>query len=180
MLEWIEHGVQFDLTSPIPPFFHTQISHEQVALDYWRQTLKPHYLQSGAIRQIPAPPPDNRHISKCFFVSKSSGGWRLVIDLRFINEHFEPLKIKFENLSLLKFANKDLEWGAKMDLSDAYHHLCLHPSLRPYFQFSVAGEFFEVIAVPFGWNLAPYVFTKFTRPVLTALRYPEVTRQAGY
>ena len=56
-----------------------------------------------------------------------------MIDLRFVNEHFEPRKIKFENLSLLKFAHKDLNWGAKMDLSDAYHHLCLHPSIRPYF-----------------------------------------------
>ena len=42
------------------------------------------------------------------------------------------------------------------------------------------GEFYECIAIPFGWNLAPYTFTKFTRPVITALRAPSATIDLGY
>lgn len=50
ILDWIDQGVLFPLTSEIPNFFHTQITHEDTALDYWHTTLKPHYLASGAMR----------------------------------------------------------------------------------------------------------------------------------
>ena len=52
-----------------------------------------------------------------------------MVDLRFVNSFFPVRKIKFENLSMLKYAHKALHWGAKIDLSDAYHHLALHPDL---------------------------------------------------
>jgi hypothetical protein len=98
-----------------------------------------------------------------------------VVDLREINKHFAPLKIKFENLSLLRFASNKVKFGGKVDLSDAYHHLALHKDLRRYFTFKIDGEFFRCVAVPFGWCLAPYAYTKFTRPIVTALRTPALT-----
>ena len=104
----------------------------------------------------------------------------MVIDLKFVNKHFPHQKIKFESLSHLRFAQASMRMGGKLDLSDAYHHLSIHPSLHHMFQFVVDGEFFECIAVPFGWNVAPYAFTKFTRPIIAALRAPELTRQFGY
>ena len=57
ILTWIQDGVFFDTTSVIPTFFHKQLPHDQEALSYWHTKLKPHYLQSGAIRAIPPPPP---------------------------------------------------------------------------------------------------------------------------
>ena len=170
----------FEPTALIPNFFHTQLTHAEDARQYWHTTLKPHYVNSGAIRHIPPPPPHARHVSRCFFVEKTSSGWRLVVDLRFVNTFFETQKIKFENLSLLKFANRKLQFGAKIDLSDAYHHLRLHDTLQPFFQFQIDGEFFQCVAIPFGWALAPFVFTKFTRPVITAIRYPRITQEHGY
>ncbi len=56
-----------------------------------------------------------------------------MVDLRFVNSFFEERKVKFENLAMLKYAHKDLAWGAKIDLSDAYHHLALHEDIQPYF-----------------------------------------------
>ena len=73
-------------------------------MEYWETHLCPHYLESGAIKVIPAPPPDHRFVSKCFFVEKTTSGYRLVVDLRFVNAFFPDKKIKFENLSLLRFA----------------------------------------------------------------------------
>ena len=62
--------------------------------------------------------------------------------------------------------------GGKVDLSDAYHHLRLHPDIQDFFLFTIMGEFFQCIALPFGWCLAPYAYTKFMRPVIAALRQP--------
>jgi hypothetical protein len=70
--------------------------------------------------------------------------------------------------------------GSKVDLSDAYHHLALHPQLRKFFTFQIDGEFFTCVAIPFGWSLAPYAYTKFTRPIITALRSPGVPQTHGY
>ena len=104
ILSWIRDGVYFPVTQSVPPFFHKQLTHDPAARLYWHTKLRPHYLSSGAIRLVPPPPANNRYISKCFFVPKSSGGYRLVIDLKFINKHFDVQKIKFENLGTLRFA----------------------------------------------------------------------------
>lgn len=130
ILQWIKEGVSFPLTHPITPFFHSQINHSPDALHYWHTKLKTHYLASGAIERIPPPQKHEAFVSKCFFVPKSSSGYRLVVDLREINTHFEPLKIKFEDLGLLRYASLNVQVGSKIDLSDAYHHLALHKSLR--------------------------------------------------
>ena len=137
-------------------------------------------MASGAIKRIPPPPTNRRFVIKSFFVPKSSGGYRLVIDLRFVNNHFPDNKIEFEDLSLLRFVPPTMKVGAKIDLSDAYHHLELHPSLQEYFQFTIDGIFYQCLAIPFGWNLAPYAFTKFTRPVITVLRNPGTVLRPDY
>ena len=67
-----------------------------------------------------------------------------------------------------------------MDLSVAYHHIRLHPSLVQYFQFTLLGKFYKCIAVPFGWCLAPYAYTKVMRPVVTAMRNPSLPHELGY
>ena len=102
------------------------------------------------------------------------------MDLKFVNRFFEVHKIKFENLGMLRYAQQGLTFGAKVDLSDAYHHIKLHDSLQPYFQFTINGEFFQCIAVPFGWCLAPFAYTKVMRPVITAMRNPRLPASQGY
>ena len=81
---------------------------------------------------------------------------------------------------MLRFAQRGLKFGAKVDLSDAYHHIRLHPSIAPFFQFTLDGKFYQCIAVPFGWCLAPYAYTKVMRPVITAMRSLGVSTANGY
>ena len=69
-------------------FFHKQIVPAEEELKYWKENLEPHYLSTGAIKRIPAPSTQDQYVSKAFFVVKTSGGYRLVVDLRFINQYF--------------------------------------------------------------------------------------------
>ncbi len=55
---------------------------------YWLEKLEPHYIYTGAIRRIDPPATDDQFVSKALFVAKASGGYRLVVDLRFINQFF--------------------------------------------------------------------------------------------
>ena len=68
-------------------------------------------------------------MSRSFFVEKSSGGFRLVLDLKFVNKFFEFPKVKFENLAVLKNANTEVTHAFSIDISDAYHHLRVAPSI---------------------------------------------------
>jgi hypothetical protein len=45
--------------------------------------LEPHYLSSGAIVKIN--PPVEQYVNRSLFVEKSSGGYRLVFDLKYLN-----------------------------------------------------------------------------------------------
>ncbi len=62
-------------------------------------------------------------------MSKNSGGYRLVLDFKHLNKHFEFEKVKFEGLPNLKFAPTTVKVGFSVDISDAYHHLAVHPDL---------------------------------------------------
>ena len=64
-----------------------------------------------------------------------------------------------------------------MDLTDAYHHVGIHPDDRHFFTFALdigGGEvqYISCSALNFGWSWSPYVFTAVMRPVVTYLRAP--------
>ena len=72
-------------------------------------------------------------MSRSFFVEKSSGGFRLVLDLKFVNKFFEFPKVKFENLAVLKNAPVGATHAFSIDISDAYHHLKVSENIQHYF-----------------------------------------------
>ena len=53
----------------------------------------------------------------------------MVVDLRFVNEHFESKPLKYETLAVIKYAPLEAAYGMSIDISDAYHHLHLSPLL---------------------------------------------------
>ena len=66
-------------------------------------------------------------------MDKSSGGYRLVLDLKHLNQYFEFGKVTFENLSVLRYAPRSITHCFSIDISDAYHHLAISEQLQPFF-----------------------------------------------
>jgi hypothetical protein len=87
------------------------------------------------------------------------------------------MSVKYETLSLLRFVPFDVCMGLSLDLTDGYHHFCLHPAIRPYFNFSFDNKYYECICLPFGWSCSPAVFTRMLRPVVALLRLPKLAAQ---
>ena len=73
------------------------------------------------------------HVSRAFLVAKHSGGYRLVIDLRHVNSHFDAPVVKFESLANLKMAPQAVHYATSIGVSDAYHHLRLSDNIAHYF-----------------------------------------------
>ena len=56
-------------------------------------------------------------------------------------------------------------WVTSIDLQDAYFHVPIKPTLHKYLAFLHEGNLFFFRALPFGLNVAPYIFSRI-------LRYP--------
>ena len=83
---------------------------------------------------------------------------RLISDCRELNQFVETKKFRLQNLhNIFPFLKKG-DWSAKIDLKDAYFHLPLHQSLKPYLRMEVGGEYWEFQAGCFGLNVMPHLF----------------------
>ncbi len=53
-----------------------------------------------------------------------------------------------------------------IDLRDAYLHVPIHGSFRRFLRFGINGRRFEFLVLPFGFSIAPWLFTMLLKPVL--------------
>ena len=73
-----------------------------------------------------------------------------MVDLRYINRWFTKVPVKFGTLQLLRFAPQGLHVGISLDLSDAYHHLCIADSIGHLFTFELNGVCYQHVGLPMG------------------------------
>ena len=121
----------------------------------------------GALRLVAAQP---YLCLPVFVVPKSSGSWRLVHDLRFLNRFLEVPRFRVESLDAVAALVQSGDLSATTDLADAYCHLPVHRRFQRFLGFSLEGRFYVWTCLPFGLALSPRLFTKALRPVLAQLR----------
>ena len=101
LLDWIRKGVSLPFRhGRLPPAFNHGVS----MLDANPAQLS--FLDTELARLVreghwekTAP---SRWTSRCFLVPKAGGGWRLVIDLRYLNTFFPKRTMKMETLKRLR------------------------------------------------------------------------------
>jgi hypothetical protein len=85
--------------------------------------------QTGAIRQINVNVA--RYCSASFVIPKKVlGKFRLIIDLRPLNQHCIDLPVKYDNIKDVKnlfSANRPVRFFGSIDISDGYHHFGIAP-----------------------------------------------------
>ena len=57
-----------------------------------------------------------------------------------------------------------------IDFTDAYLTVPMHPNSRQFLRFLWQGQSYQFVTILFGLNVAPRVFTKLMKPVITWLR----------
>jgi len=125
-----------------------------------------------------APAGERSHISRVFLVRKSNWTpeapkYRMVIDLRPVNEYCPEGTCRVEGLRELPNILRPGDHLTAIDLTDGYFHLSIHPDSRRYTTFHLAGiGYFRCVGMPFGWNLAPGHFCRLLEPVIRHLRSP--------
>jgi hypothetical protein len=96
-------------------------------------------------------------------VRATTGKRRLIVNLRSLNEHIDCPYFRIEDLRLARAWLERHHHVISFDIKSAYHHVTIHPSHRPWLGIQFEGKFYQFVALPFGLNISPWLFTKVMR-----------------
>ena len=166
VLEWISVGYKLPLLSvPTPHCRPNQ-----------RSALAEHDFVSAAVNELLA----NRCIQKVSkvphicsplsVVTNAEGKKRLVVNLRYLNQHLLKEKFKYEDMRMALLMSQPGDFMCSFDLKSGYHHIDIHKEHWQYLGFSWALnsrlEYYVFCVLPFGLATACFVFTKLMRPLV--------------
>ena len=113
---------------------------------------------------------ENQFVSKIFLRPKTDGSYRLILNLKQLNEFIEVQHFKLEDIRTAKNLMYKCYFMATIDLKDAYYLVPINRNHWKYLRFVFLNELYEFTVLPFGLNCAPYIFTKLMKPVVMHLR----------
>lgn len=169
LYRWIKDGVRlpFLYNNTPQPFVidnHAMCHEHKVFISTEIQSL----LESGAVEECVYRPKFVSPI-KCV-PKKGKDKFRLIIDLRRLNNYIDVPAFKYEDINLVL---QQIEHGDELisvDLKNGFQHILIHPEDRDYLGFQWGGSFFRFRTLPFGLSCSPYYFCKILRPVANYLR----------
>ena len=123
-------------------------------------------VQSGRVIKVDAPP----RIVNPLSVSENGEKKRLILDLRFVNQHLWKEHVKFEDFRTFENFIKKGSYMFHFDFRSGYHHIDIFEEHWTYLGFSWTENgvtsYYVFIVLPFGLSTAPYIFTKVCRVLI--------------
>ena len=122
-------------------------------------------LLSGAVVEVSS---TDLHVCNPLGVAVSTSGKpRLILDLRYVDQHLRSLRFKYEDIRTAADLFQKGDCFFKFDYTSGYHHLEIFPEHTFFLGCSwmVDGrqKFFKFTVLPFGLSTGPYIFTKVQR-----------------
>jgi len=104
---------------------------------------------------------------------------RFIFNLKKLNEHIHCPSFQMERLNDALRLIREGDWLTSIDLTQAYHHVPIHPSLRKYLRFVTqiqdkSIQIFEYTCLPMGMNVSPRLYQKTMKVVIELLRKHQV------
>lgn len=163
---WLESGVSFPEERRVP----SSQRQNRDSSDLQKSIITAH-IESDVVSGVLIPEPHPWCISPVFTVPKhGTDKWRMVVDLRIVNEAFDDRPFHYETLELVAQMVQTGDFMFTIDLKNAFQQLQLHPNMRRLFGITWNGATFVSTVLCFGWKLSPLVWTKLTREVVRLWR----------
>ena len=105
-------------------------------------------------------------ISNIFLRDKKSGGKRMILNLKKLNEQLPGKSFKMEHIGDAQRLITQDSWMITLDISNAYFHLGFKVKYQKYLQCEWQGQFYRFTTLANGIKFGPLVFTKVCKPVL--------------
>lgn len=149
-IEFEDQPCQFNLPKPI-----TFNSHEKLIVNQEIKKL----LSVDVVEKTDSICTDE-FVSNIFLRPKKNGKFRMILNLKSLNECVEYHHFKMETLkSAINLVTKDC-FVASVDLTDAYYSCMVDKSDRKFLRFMWEGEKYQYTCLPNGLATAPRIFTK--------------------
>lgn len=115
-------------------------------------------------------PVHGQFLSKIFTLPKADGSFRLILNVKELNEYINTTHFKMENYKTVINLMENGCYMSKIDLKDAYYTMPIAVAHRKFLRFKFDKKLYEFNCLPFGLNVAPLIFTKLLKPAVTFLR----------
>ena len=106
-------------------------------------------------------------ISTTFLREKSDVGYRIILNLKKVNESVKYRKFKTETLGTIIQHIRPNMYMAKLDIRDTYYII---PVYEPFLKFEYKSTLFKFMVLPNGSGEGPRKFKKLLKPPLPLLR----------
>jgi hypothetical protein len=125
-------------------------------------------LEKGAIVECEHEP--DEFVNNIFLRPKKNGSWRMILNLKPLNEHVVYTKFKMDTLKTVLPLVKPNCYMTSLDLKDAYYSVKIAEEHQKYLKFHWGDQLYKFVVLPFGYAQAPRRFTKLMKPIYANLR----------
>jgi hypothetical protein len=96
--------------------------------------------------------------------------WRLIIDLRELNNYCAEFNMSCETLKHLRHLSRPGDYFVSLDLADGYYTLGIREEDNDFFTVNCRGELRRLACLPMAWSGSAYYFCKLTQTFTDYLR----------
>ena len=112
---------------------------------------------------------EGEFISPIFIVPKKDGAYRMILNLKKINEKVSYNHFKMDTFeTALKLIKRNV-FRASVDIHHVYYSIPVAFEHRKFLCFLWKGKLYSYTCVPYGISCAPRLFTKLMKPVYATL-----------
>lgn len=169
VLSTLRDGLRLPWRAPPPPYRARPI-HQPPEVQAWGAHEIQRWVTRRFARKAKASEARKAQWAAASFVTDIARKPRLVVDLSHVNGSLGDRPFKYETLASFVSRLAPGDHMVSWDVSDAFHHVPLHPDESFRLAFMVGDDLYFPLSMPFGLKLAPWVLTKVLRPVLAWLR----------
>ena len=109
-------------------------------------------------------------ISNVFLRSKKDGGFRMILNLKPLNQKLKYEKFKMNTIKdVMKMLSRNMVM-ASIDLTEAYFHLPIFHDHISFLRYMWEEKMYEYCALPNGLCSGPWIFTRITKEIMKFLR----------
>ena len=109
-------------------------------------------------------------ISNIFLRREKDGSYRMILNLKELNEFVVYHHFKMDSLQAAARLMKPGCFMASIDLNDAYYSVPIHRDYQKYLKVEFNGVLYQYTCLPNGLSSAPRLFTKLMKSVYATLR----------
>ena len=149
----IIQGDQIEFHTP-PPITHAAFNpktnpYETLVIDNQISSM----LENHII--VPSSHEEFEYVSPIFVTPKKDDSYRLILNLKKLNEFVAYEHFKMESIKSIGFCITPNCFMSKIDLKDAYYSVRIHPDSQRYLKFSWRDALFQFVCFPNGLSSCP-------------------------